>query len=122
MILELYDRLDQRRWLDIVKLPLLFVFSLVFFVLGAHSVSAMPFQFTETTGRAVILDDAAQQEARLLALEEALYLAALRGGARINGFSAITADTSLEAIYRHYFKEVENIHESQIYIDLLNIL
>ena len=96
MILELYERLDQRRWLDIVKLPLLFVFSLVFFVLGAHSVSAMPFQFTETTGRAVILDDAAQQEARLLALEEALYLAALRGGARINGFSAITADTSLE--------------------------
>ena len=27
-----------------------------------------------------------------------------------------SADTSLEEIYRHYFKEVENIHESQIYI------
>ena len=96
MILELYERLDQRSWLDVVKLPLLLVFSLVFFVLGAHSASAAPFQFTETTGRAVIIDDAAQQEARLLALEEALYLAALQGGARINGFSAITADTSLE--------------------------
>ena len=96
MILELYERLDQRSWLDVVKLPLLLVFSLVFFVLGAHSASAAPFQFTETTGRAVIIDDEAQQEARLLALEEALYLAALQGGARINGFSAITADTSLE--------------------------
>ena len=96
MILELYERLDQRSWLDVVKLPLLLVFSLVFFVLGANSASAAPFQFTETTGRAVIIDDAAQQEARLVALEEALYLAALQGGARINGFSAITADTSLE--------------------------
>jgi len=96
LILELYERLDQRSWFDIVRLPLLLVFSLVFFVLGAHSASAVPFQFTETTGRAVIIDDASQQEARLLALEEALYLAALQGGAQINGFSAITADTSIE--------------------------
>jgi hypothetical protein len=37
-----------------------------------------------------------QQEARLLALEEALYLAALEGGAKINGFSAVMASTAID--------------------------
>ena len=32
----------------------------------------------------------------MMALEDALYLAALEGGARIDGFSAVTADSSLE--------------------------
>ena len=32
----------------------------------------------------------------MLALEDALYLAALEGGAKINGFSAVMSDTTLE--------------------------
>ena len=68
----------------------------IFFVLGAATGQAAGFRFTETTGRAVIMDSAMEQEARMLALEDALYLAALEGGARINGFSAVMSDTTLE--------------------------
>ncbi len=38
----------------------------------------------------------AEQEARLMALEDALYTAALQGGADINGFSIITTDTAID--------------------------
>ena len=48
------------------------------------------------TGRAVINDQAALHEAKNIALEDALYLAALRGGAKIDGFSSVQADTSLD--------------------------
>ena len=34
--------------------------------------------------------------ARRRALEDALYLAALHGGAKINGFSAVNTDTSIQ--------------------------
>ncbi len=49
----------------------------------------------EATGRAVILSADQQAEARARALEEALWLAALQGGARIDGFSSMGADTAL---------------------------
>lgn len=49
----------------------------------------------EATGRAVILSAEQQDEARSRALEEALWLAALQGGARIDGFSAMGSDTAL---------------------------
>ena len=96
MILDLYARLEQRHWLDLAKLPLLVVLTFAFFVLGAATGHAGGFRFTETTGRAVILDSTMEQEARMLALEDALYLAALEGGARINGYSAVMTDTSIE--------------------------
>jgi len=51
--------------------------------------------FTEATGRAVIQHVSTAEEARMLALEDALYLAALQGGARIDGFSSVSTDTSL---------------------------
>lgn len=51
--------------------------------------------FTEATGRAVIQDGADPSEARMMALEDALYLAALQGGAKIDGFSSVGTDTSL---------------------------
>ena len=51
--------------------------------------------FTEATGRAVIQHETTAEEARMLALEDALYLAALQGGARIDGFSSVSTDTSL---------------------------
>ena len=48
------------------------------------------------TGRAVIAHSDALNEAKNAALEDALYLAALSGGAKINGFSSVQADTSLD--------------------------
>jgi len=96
VILDLYERLEQRHWLDLAKVPLLALLACLFFVLGASTGQAAAFRFTETTGRAVILDSAMEQEARMLALEDALYLAALEGGASVNGFSAVMADTTLE--------------------------
>lgn len=96
MILDLYARLERRHWLDLARVPLLALLACIFFVLGASTGQAAGFRFTETTGRAVIMDSAMEQEARMLALEDALYLAALEGGARINGFSAVMADTTLE--------------------------
>ena len=96
MILDLYARLERRHWLDLVRLPVVLVLAFACFILGATAVQAGGMRFTETTGRAVIIDPAMEQEARMMALEDALYLAALEGGARIDGFSAVMTDSSLE--------------------------
>ncbi len=48
------------------------------------------------TGRAVISNTDALNESKNAALEDALYLAALSGGAKIDGFSSVQADTSLD--------------------------
>ena len=53
-------------------------------------------RFIETTGRAVIENAETLKTARRRALEDALYLAALHGGAKINGFSAVNTDTSIQ--------------------------
>ena len=47
------------------------------------------------TGRAAIIHEDALDEARDMALEDALYYAALRGGAKIDGFSTVDAQTNL---------------------------
>ena len=96
MVLELYARLDQRRWLDLAKLPIVLLLAFACFILGATAGHAASMRFTETTGRAAIIDPEMEQEARMTALEDALYLAALEGGARIDGFSAVMTDSSLE--------------------------
>ena len=96
MVLELYARLEQRRWLDLAKLPIVLLLAFVCFILGATAGHAASMRFTETTGRAAIIDPEMEQEARMMALEDALYLAALEGGARIDGFSAVMTDSSLE--------------------------
>ena len=99
MILDLYARLEQRSWLDLARLPLVLMLAFACFVIGATAGQAQTpagLRFAETTGRAVIIDPAMEQEARMLALEEALYLAALEGGARIDGFSAVMTDSALE--------------------------
>jgi hypothetical protein len=41
------------------------------------------------------MHEAAKDEARLIALEDALYQVALQGGAEVNGFSAVSSDTTL---------------------------
>ena len=46
----------------------------------------------EVTGRAVILDNNIEK-ARRLALEDALYLASLKGGAFVDGFSSVSKNT-----------------------------
>ena len=79
--------------------------------LQAQGLQAQGLRMVMATGRAVINDQAAIHEAKNTALEDALYLAALRGGAKINGFSSVQADTSLDdhfvvrpssEILRHY--------------------
>ena len=62
----------------------------------AQAAIASGFEFVQTTGRAVIMHKDAEQEARLVALEDALYTAALHGGAEIDGFSLITTDTAID--------------------------
>ena len=47
------------------------------------------------TGRAAIMHEEALDEARNMALEDALYYAALKGGAKIDGFSSVDAQTNL---------------------------
>ena len=47
------------------------------------------------TGRAAIMHEDALDEARDMALEDALYYAALKGGAKIDGFSSVDAETKL---------------------------
>ena len=105
MVVDLYDRLDRQRLMSrrdlqsfilFIWLPVVTVLSVVAFTLGSGSARADSFRFAETTGRAVIMGPESQQEARLLALEEALYLAALEGGAKINGFSAVMASTAID--------------------------
>ncbi len=96
MVFDLYARLERRRWLDLARLPVVLMLAFACFVLGATTVHAASMRFTETTGRAAIIDPAMEQEARMMALEDALYLAALEGGARIDGFSAVMTDSSLE--------------------------
>ena len=105
MVVELYDRLDRQRLMGrrelqsfilFIWLPVVTVLSIAAFTLGSDSARADGFRFAETTGRAVIMGPESQQEARLLALEEALYLAALEGGAKINGFSAVMSSTAID--------------------------
>ena len=53
-------------------------------------------RFIETTGRAVLESEQDLETPRRRALEDALYLAALHGGAKINGFSSVDTDTSIQ--------------------------
>ena len=62
----------------------------------ANATPSSPFQFTTATGIAAITTSVPAELARIRALEDALYLAALQGGANINGFSAVSTDTSVQ--------------------------
>lgn len=76
---------------------IIWLFATIFALLaGTHTLASDGLRMVIATGRAVITDQAALHEAKNIALEDALYLAALRGGAKINGFSSVQADTSLD--------------------------
>ena len=75
---------------------LLFIIAAIFSVVISKAFAKDPVRFIETTGRAVIEDDEMIDISRRRALEDALYLAALHGGAKINGYSAVSTDTSIQ--------------------------
>ncbi len=79
----------------LISLALCLVLPAMFVLLGSMLASAKAFEFVQTTGRAIIMHQDAEQEARMMALEDALYSAALQGGAEIDGFSIITTDTAI---------------------------
>ena len=72
------------------------IFSVIFSTEISKAYAKDTLRFIETTGRAVIENDETIDMSRRRALEDALYLAALHGGANINGFSAVTTDTSIQ--------------------------
>ena len=71
-----------------------FYFFLQFVLLSLKSFAYQDFNIlkAEVTGRAVILENNIEK-ARRLALEDALYLASLKGGAFVDGFSSISRNT-----------------------------
>ncbi len=62
----------------------------------ANANNEQSFKFTTATGRAAVTQNVTEELARMRALEDALYLAALQGGADINGFTSVSTDTSLQ--------------------------
>ena len=76
-----------------IKLIKLYFF-LQLILLSFKSIAYQDFNIlkAEVTGRAVILDDNVEK-ARRLALEDALYLASLKGGAFVDGFSSVSKNT-----------------------------
>ena len=72
------------------------IFSVIFSTDISKTYAKDALRFIETTGRSVIENDETTDESRRRALEDALYLAALHGGAKINGFSAVNTDTSIQ--------------------------
>ena len=75
---------------------LIFILAAIFSVVISKAFAEDTLRFIETTGRAIIEDDDSISSSRRRALEDALYLAALHGGAKINGFSAVNTDTSIQ--------------------------
>ncbi len=72
-----------------------YILSTGIFIIFSNSLLANDnanFQQVEATGRAVLIASDIETS-RKRALEDALYIAALKGGADINGFSAITSNT-----------------------------
>jgi hypothetical protein len=76
--------------------PFFYNFFIVLVCLIASKATAeQTVKFVETTGRAVITDQNSINNAKRNALEDAIFLAAIHGGAKINGFSSIDKETSL---------------------------
>ena len=103
-----------------------FISRLCFFILVTTSVSAQSaddqLRMITATGRAVIPHNDALNEAKNAALEDALYLAALSGGAKIDGFSSVQADTALDDYFVVRpsseildYNIVDEIHDDQHY-------
>ena len=66
---------------------------------SASALSDDGLRLVTVTGRAAIQHQDALGEARDMALEDALYYAALKGGAKIDGFSSVDAQTNLNDMF-----------------------
>ena len=71
----------------------LIIIGLSFFCASLTKATEEDLKLVTTTGRAAIVSDEQMQETRTRALEDALYNAALLGGAEIDGFSSVQAST-----------------------------
>ena len=81
----------KKLFLNIENITICILFSIFSFsVFAAQNDSN--FRKVEATGRAILIDGKIDVS-RKRALEDALYIAALKGGANVNGFSAIGSNT-----------------------------
>ncbi len=69
-----------------------FISLLYLFATNSHAANDLQIIKAEVTGRSVILNNNLEK-ARRLALEDALYLASLKGGAIVEGFSSVSSNT-----------------------------
>ena len=76
--------------------PILTFLSLFLLCVPIADASEKALQLVTATGRAAIIPDEQTEETRTRALEDALYSAALLGGAEIDGFSSVQAGTQLD--------------------------
>ena len=76
--------------------PFLLFLSLFFFCLPIANAEEEKLQIVMSTGRAAIISNEHIDETRARALEDALYSAALLGGAEIDGFSSVQAGSQLD--------------------------
>ena len=76
--------------------PFLLFLSLFFFCLPNANAEEEKLQIVMSTGRAAIISNEHIDETRARALEDALYSAALLGGAEIDGFSSVQAGSHLD--------------------------
>ena len=76
--------------------PFLLFLSLFFLWLPIANAGEEKLQIVVSTGRAAIISNERIEETRARALEDALYTAALLGGAEIDGFSSVQAGSQLD--------------------------
>ena len=76
--------------------PFLLFLNIFFFCLPIANAGEEKLQIVMSTGRAAIISNEHIDETRARALEDALYTAALLGGAEIDGFSSVQAGSQLD--------------------------
>ena len=86
-----YNKVDS-----VVKELIVFVTTLLFFLFASTLLVAQEISHKAiiSEGRAVIIDGN-EEIAKKIALDDALYLASLQGGAKIDGYSAVDTNTTL---------------------------
>ena len=79
--------------LKFINIYKIFIFTvLLAFSSALYAQDKSNFKHVEATGRSILLPENIETS-RKRALEDAIYLAALKGGANVNGFSAISSNT-----------------------------
>ena len=79
--------------LTFINIYKIFIFiALLTFNFALYAQEKSSFKQVEATGRSILLPENIETS-RKRALEDAIYLAALKGGANVNGFSAISSNT-----------------------------